>query len=356
MRDTTRESKTNENSSVRRRRSTRERGNNLDAGDLDIDSLLKDNDSSYDSDLESIFRRSTKNPFKAKEEILEANSSRQRELDDLAKSDNTKMFKTGYSIHRLSPYVLALSFICIGFVIIDMMFFNIIEFLSEDIRYKLPAYSLIVLFFTIFTYFFIKNLLEYYNFEMIVNKYKIIQSSKKTTIKNEIPYYSIQEFINDRGLFGKILNYGNFSIYLNTRRSIVFEKLHGAQYVYDMIQRLKYGNLEDIQEEDQISQMISGSDKIQKINKKREAEPDSLDLDVDFSGLGFSEDELREMGMSSSSLSNSSKTSRANRWESNSSTKNDSEMDALEDDSVEGDNSRDYRRRSSLSSRRTSRR
>ena len=355
MRDTTKHTRSDDNSSRTRRVSRKERDNSFDAGDIDIDALLRDSgsNSKEDSNLESIFRRQVTNPFSTIEEAGML-AAQEKELEDLSKADNTKIFTTGYSIHLLTPYMLIAAIICLGFIIVDQYFFNIIEYLSEDIRYKIPAYGVMILIFSILIYLFIRKCLEYMSFEMTITKYKIVQGSKRTTVKNEIPYYSIQEFINDRGLFGRVLNYGNLSIYLTTRRTVSFERLHGAQYVYDLIQRLRYGNVSGIlEEDDQISAMISGASKIEAINKKRQEEQsDSLDLNVDLSDLGFSEEELRELGMSSSSLS-SSKSSKNTRY-SESAKNSDIEDDVLEvnenkDDSLNS-------RRSSRSSRASSRR
>lgn len=307
---------------TRNRRSSRRNNSDLGGEKLDIRALLSDDSSSSGGDvnLESIFRRQVTNPFSGPDtmaKVAAKNIAEEREMEELSRADTSKIYTTGYSIHMLTPYILIMIIVCVGFFIVDRYFFNIIEFLSEDIRYKIPAYGMLILLASILIYLFIKKCLEYMTFEMIVTKYKIVQGSKRTTVKNELPYYSIQEFINDRGLFGRWLNYGNLSIYLTSRRNIKFENLHGAQYVYDIIQRLKYGTTsEALEKNDKIAEMINGAEKIENMNKQRQNQQDADPADMTFnlSDLGFTEEELREFGMSSSSLSTSKpSTSSRNR-------------------------------------------
>ncbi len=261
--------------------------------DINIDSLLNERPRSSDDDsLESIFKRRVNNPFSSASDVSEA-TLQERKLEEMAKADDARIHTTGYSIHILTPYILVLCFFCSGFIIIDSYFFNIIEFLSEDIRYKLPAYGVIALLCFFYIYFFIKKCIEYSSFVMELTKYNIVQGSRRTTVKTRIPYYTVQEFVNERGIIGRILNYGKLSLYLSTRRSIVFENLHGVQYVYDIIEQLKSGNILGLEDR---NKFIASLD-----NKENDLmeEIETLNYDVDISDLGFTTDELKEIGMDS---------------------------------------------------------
>lgn len=271
--------------------------------DFDISKLLKEDsnsasDSSDSRNLENIFKKKLTNPFNNIEERNKI-ASQSRELEEIVKSDNSVIYTTGYSIHMLTPYVLGICIFCFGFILLDMYKFNIFEYLSHDIRYKIPAYGILCLLLMIVIYFFIKKSLAYANLKIEITKYKIVQGSRRTTKKTDIHLYTIQELVNDKGIFGRLLNYGNLTFYLNTRRSIVFEKLHYAQYVYDLIDKLQHKDYSSFSEQnDEISSLIDSSNKEEHDTVEEDSNEEYSGLDL--SDLGFTEEELASMGMLSS--------------------------------------------------------
>ncbi|MCL2567482.1 MAG: hypothetical protein FWE18_05255 [Alphaproteobacteria bacterium] len=283
-----------------RTRRSRRSSQNLDSligssGEFDIDSILGEADSDASS-LEDVFRRKTNNPFDNSAVFQKA--VEENELEELARRDTNIVYATGYSIHLLTPYILTVAAIALGFIITDKYFFNIVEYLSQDIRYKLPAYGILTLALVVFTWFFIKRCFDYINFVMSMTKYKLIYGLKFLKKKNEITLFSVAEALIKRGIFGYILNYGTLIFFTNTRRKYVFDKIHGARYIYEIIQELQHGESRGLEQNETITNILSGGKGNGEFDDKKSQKNDSDTVDFnDLSSLGFSQEELMEFGL-----------------------------------------------------------
>jgi hypothetical protein len=276
------------------------------SADFDFDSLFAD-DKDDDTSLDSIFKRKTSNPFDNSTNFSKV--IEESELEELAKKDTNIIYTTGYSIHTLTPYLALCILICFGFMIVDKYFFNIVEYLSQDIRYKLPFYGVVILILVVLTYLFIRKSFEYMNFTISMTKYKIIYGWKFLKKKNELTLFSINESLNKKGLLGLLLNYGNLQFYTTQRRKYSFDTIHGAYYIYELVNELQHGANKGLGQNEAIKNILSDGrppeeDQEKKSKNKKNLGSDNLNGLAD---LGFTEDELKEFGMIPTSKSKNNK-------------------------------------------------
>jgi hypothetical protein len=281
---------------------TRRRSRGADGlDDVNIDNLFGNDDDDMSS-LESVFKRKTNNPFD--QSSVFAKALEETEQEELAKKDTNVVYSTGYSIHLLTPYVLMCIALCFGFIIVDNYFFNIVEYLSQDIRYKLPFYGTLTLVVLVLTWFFTKKCFDYINFVMFMTKYKVVYGLKFIKKKQELTLFSVAETLNKSGMFGYFLNYGNLTFYTTARRKYTFDRIHGARYIFEIIQELKYGKSRGLLQNETIENILSGGNgsneeeesEVEEGSSKKKKSSGSLDMN-DLTSLGFTEEELREFGM-----------------------------------------------------------
>jgi hypothetical protein len=131
-----------------------------------------------------------------------------------------------------------------------------------------------------------------------MTKYKIMYGLKIYRKQNEFTLYSVVETLNKRGILGYILNYGNLVFFTTSRRKYSFDKIHGARYIYEIIQELQHGESRGLDQNAAIISILrDGKKDPEQVAKEKQAEMGDVVDFTDLSSLGFTEAELKEFGL-----------------------------------------------------------